>query len=187
MQASIPPVQPAERTIATRTVFRGRALHIDVVDIEQLGGRRSTREIVRHRGAAAVLGCLPDGRFLFVRQYRKAIEQALLEVVAGSLEPGEAPEVCAHRELREESGYRARELRKLAVIVPCPGYSEERLHLYCAQLEEPPGATAPDADEQVESVILTAAEVEAAIAAGTICDAKTLACWLYWRLQGGWR
>ena len=80
-----------EKTLGTRRVFEGRALVIDVVDIELPDGRRSIREIVRHRGAAVVLGQRPDGCYVLVRQYRKAIEQALLEVVAGGLEEGEDP------------------------------------------------------------------------------------------------
>ncbi len=173
-----------EKTLASRTAFQGRALRLDVLDIELPDGRLSTREIVRHSGAIAVLARLPDGRFLFVRQYRKAIEQAFVEVVAGGIEPGEAPDVSALRELREESGYGARRLLPLGSIVACPGYSEERLHLFYADLETQPGERQQDSDENVETLLLTAEAVEQAILSGTIEDAKTLACWLLWKLRG---
>ena len=173
-----------EKTIASRTVFRGRAIQVDVLDIELPDGRRSTREIVRHSGAVAVLARKPDGRFLFVRQYRKAIESAFIEVVAGSLDPGEAPDEAAHRELREESGYLALRMLPLGSIVACPGYSEERLHLFYADIGEKPGATEQDGDENVETLSMPEANVEQAILDGTLQDGKTLACWLLWRMRG---
>lgn len=173
-----------EKTLTSRTAFQGRMLRLDVLDIELPDGRLSTREIVRHCDAVAVLSRLPDGRFLFVRQYRKAIEQAFVEVVAGGVDPGEAPDTSAHRELREESGYGARRLLPLGSIVACPGYSEERLHLFYADLEARPGAQQQDRDENLETLLLSAESVEQAILDGTIEDAKTLACWLLWKLRG---
>lgn len=173
-----------EKTLAVKTAFQGRALRLDVIDIELPDGRRSVREVVRHRGAVAILARAPDGRFLFVRQYRKAIESAFVEVVAGALDPGEAPDVAAHRELREESGYRARRMLPLGSIVACPGYSEERLHLFYAELEAEPGATDFDGDENVETLLMAPEVVEQAILDGTLCDGKTLGCWLLWKLRG---
>ena len=182
---SIPARSPLyEKTLATRTVFSGRALTVDVLDIELPDGRRSAREVIRHRGAVAILARGADKRFLFVRQYRKAIEAAFLEVVAGSLDSGEAPDVAAHRELREESGYLATRMLPLGTIVACPGYSEERLHLFYADLEAQPGPTDPDADENVETLMLSLEAVEQALCDGTLCDAKTMACWLLWKLRG---
>lgn len=172
-----------ERTLAARTVFQGRVLRLEVLDILLPDGRRSTREIVRHGDAVAVLARLADGRFLFVRQYRKAIERAFLEVVAGALDPGEPPDVAAHRELREETGYRARRMLPLGATVACPGYSDERLHLFHAELESRPGDTAQDHDENIETVALPPAAVEQAIRGGAIEDAKTLVCWLLWKLK----
>lgn len=166
-----------EKTLSTRTVFQGRALQIDVLDVELPGGRRSTREIVRHPGAVVVLAERPDSCFVLVRQYRKAVEEVLLEMVAGTLEPGEDPAAAARRELAEESGYVAESIRPLGVIVPCPGYSAERLHCFHAHVGAQPGATRPDFDEQVAPVILTRAEIEAAIAGGELKDAKSIAIW----------
>ena len=97
-----------EKTLGVRTAFKGHAVTVDVIDIELPDGRRAVRECVRHKGAVAILARRPDGRFVFVRQYRKCIEQAYVEVVAGGIEEGEAPDVTAHREMREESGYLVR-------------------------------------------------------------------------------
>jgi ADP-ribose pyrophosphatase len=166
-----------EQTLAARTVFQGRALQIDVLDVALPDGRRTTREVVRHRGAVVVLAERPDGRFVLVRQYRKAVEEALLEAVAGSLEPGEAPEAAARRELEEETGYVAAELRPLGAVAACPGYSEERQHLFHARVGPSPGATRPDHDENVAAAVLTRGEIEAAIDRGELKDSKTLAIW----------
>jgi len=170
-----------EKTLGIKRAFEGRALTIDVVEIEMPNGRRSTREIVRHRGAAVILGQRPDGKFVLVRQYRRAVEQTLLEVVAGCLEEGEPIERCARREMEEESGYTVASLEKVGVIVPCPGYSEEHLHLFYARLSAGPVAQRPDFDENLEPVALTAAEIDAAIDDGTLIDGKSIAIWLMWR------
>ena len=166
-----------EKTLATKTVFQGRALRIEVLDIELPGGRRSTREVVRHPGAVVVLAERPDGRFVLVRQYRTAIGEMMLEMVAGGLEAGEQPEAAARREMEEESGYVVEALQPLGVIVPCPGYSEERLHCFHARVGLEPGATRPDFDEQVAAVVMTRAEIEDAIATGGLTDAKSIAIW----------
>ena len=170
-----------EKTLGIKRAFEGRALTIDVVEIEMPNGRRSTREIVRHRGAAVILGQRPDGKFVLVRQYRRAVGQTLLEVVAGCLEEGEPSEACARREMEEESGYTVASLEKVGVIVPCPGYSEEHLHLFYARLSAAPVAQRPDFDENLEPVALTAAEIDAAIDDGTLIDGKSIAIWLMWR------
>ena len=173
-----------EKTLGVRTAFKGHAVTVDVIDIELPDGRRAVRECVRHKGAVAILARRPDGRFVFVRQYRKCIEQAYVEVVAGGIVEGEAPVVTAHREMREESGYLVRRLLPLGSIYACPGYSEERLHLFFAEVEETPGATDFDPDENVETLLYTEDAVKEAILDGTISDAKTLAAWLLWNMRG---
>ncbi len=170
-----------EKTLGVKRVFQGRALTIDVAEIEMPNGRRSTREIVRHRGAAVILGQRPDGKFVLVRQYRRSIEQTLLEVVAGCLEEGEPAEDGARREMEEESGYRVQSLEKIGAIVPCPGYSEEWLHLYYARLSQEPDAQRPDFDENLEPVVMTAEEIDAALDTGELVDGKSIAIWLLWR------
>jgi ADP-ribose pyrophosphatase len=167
-----------EKTLSTTTAFSGRLLKVEVVEVELESGARSRREVVRHPGAVAILAELPDGRFVLVRQFRKAIEQDLLEVVAGTLDKGEDPDDCARRELREETGYSPETLTRLGAVFVAPGYSQEMLHVYHARLNPTPGCLSPDDDEKLEVVCLTAAQLEQMMKAGEIADAKTLAAWL---------
>jgi len=173
-----------EKTLSCRTVFSGRALTIDVMDVELSNGRRSVREIVRHQGAVVVLAERPDGQFVLVRQYRRAVSEVLLEAIAGGIEHGEKPEAAAVREVGEESGYVVESMRPLGVIIPCPGYSEERLHLFHARVGLKPGMMRPDFDEQVEPVVMRREEIEAAISSGTLVDSKTLTIWYLSQRRG---
>ncbi|MFU8780907.1 MAG: NUDIX hydrolase [Kiritimatiellia bacterium] len=167
-----------EKTIDSHIAFAGRALTLEVLSIDMGEGRKSVREIIRHPGAVVVLAQRPDDSFIFVRQYRKAIECLLLETVAGTLEPDEDPAACAARELQEESGYIAECLTALGTIVPAPGYSSEKLFLFHARTGMRPGAICPDEDERIAVVHMTRQEVDAAIDRGELYDAKTLAAWL---------
>ncbi len=170
-----------ERTVHSETAFQGKLVRVDVLDVELECGRRAVREIIKHPGATVVLAQLPDERFVLVRQYRKAVELELLEAVAGTLDPGEDPDTCAHRELEEETGYRAASMEKLGVMYPAPGYSEEVLHVYFAKLSPERGAMRPDDDERLEVELLTADALEAMMDAGDMRDAKTLAAWALYR------
>ncbi|MBC8453692.1 NUDIX hydrolase [PVC group bacterium] len=170
-----------EETINTRTVFTGKALQLDVLDVKLSTGRSSIREIIRHPGAAVVLARLPNGSFVFVKQYRKAVEQVILETVAGTLEPNENPLECASRELREETGYDAESIHKLGVIYPSPGYSEEIHHIYLADLFPVEETPEPDEDEILDTVILSENEINELIDREEIRDAKTLVAWMYFQ------
>jgi ADP-ribose pyrophosphatase len=170
-----------EKTLGIQRVFEGRALTIDVAEIELPGGRRSVREIVRHRGASVILGERPDGAWVLIYQYRRAVEETLLEVVAGCIEEGESPEECARREMEEESGYRVLSIEKFGEILPCPGYSEERLHLFHARLTQEPGERKPDFDENLAVTVLISGEIDAAIDSGRLTDAKSITAWLLWQ------
>jgi ADP-ribose pyrophosphatase len=170
-----------ERTLSTSNAFSGRLLTLDIVEVELGTGERAEREIVRHPGAAVVLAQLDDGRFVFVRQYRKAIERLLLEVVAGTLEPGEDPEACAMRELVEETGHPARTLERLGTVYPAPGYTEECLHVYFARIETAQVERNLDDDERIDVVYLTQHEIDKMIASAEIEDAKTLSAWMLYK------
>jgi len=172
-----------ERTTASRTLYEGRVVRLELLEIATDDGRTAKREIIRHAGATVVLARLPNGRFVFVRQYRKAVETALVEAIAGGIEPGETPEECARREVAEESGYGVARIRALGPIVCCPGYSTEILHGFVADLEAQAGSQSPDEDENVEVLTLTADETEAWIADGRIWDGKTLALWTLLKLK----
>jgi ADP-ribose pyrophosphatase len=119
---------------------------------------------------------------VFVKQYRKAAEEALIEVIAGGLEPGEDPVEGARRETAEETGYEVTSIRFLTTIICTPGYCEERIHLYFAELSETAHSQDQDPDENVYPVVLSAEEVEEGIRNGTIFDSKTLSAWLCWKI-----
>jgi ADP-ribose pyrophosphatase len=173
-----------ESTLSSRRAYQGRLLTVDVLEVAMEGGGRGIREVVRHPGAVAVLGRRPDGKYVFVRQYRTAVDETLVEVVAGCLHPGEDPADCAAREMREETGYSPRTLARLGTVYPSPGYTTEQLHLFCADLPLSPGRAAPEEDERIEVLALAAEQVDAMIRAGEIRDAKTLALWLWSRESG---
>ncbi|MBU0713762.1 MAG: NUDIX hydrolase [Verrucomicrobia bacterium] len=165
-----------EKTISSHPVFDGRLLKLDVLEVALDNGRRARREIVRHPGAVAIWARAPDGRFVFVRQFRKAIEQELLEVVAGTLEIGETPEACARREIREETGYAVKTLTLLGSIFTAPGFCTERIAVFYAELAGG-GVSAPDPDEHLDVVLLDEADWKAMMSRGAVQDAKTWAAW----------
>lgn len=167
-----------ERTLESRTVYDGRLLRVEALDVELASGRHAVRDVVRHPGAVAVLAQLPDDRFVFVRQFRTAIGRPLLEIVAGTREPDEARRDCAVRELGEETGCVPDRLDELGVMLPAPGYTDEAIHLYHARVRPVAEGPSPDDDEDIEVVLLTGEEVEQRITSGDITDGKTLSAWL---------
>jgi ADP-ribose pyrophosphatase len=161
------------RTLETRRVFDGKVLALDVDEVEEPGGVRGRREVVRHRGSVAALPVLDDGRVVLVRQYRHAVEQRVWELPAGRLDPGESPEAGARRELEEEVGLRAGGLEKLLAFYTTPGFCDELIHVYRAtRLVDVPAR--PEHDERIEVRRLGLDEARAMIARGEIREGKTL-------------
>lgn len=175
-----------EKTLSSESVFRGRLLHVDVLTVELDNGKQAYREIVRHRGAVAVLVRRPDGRYILVRQFRKAVEKEMIEVVAGCLEKGEQPEQTVVREVREETGYTVTSINDLGKVFLTPGYSTEAIHFFLADVEPSPHDTHLDEDEHVAVVLLTEHELESLLASNNgIDDGKTLAIW-YRYIRSPW-
>ena len=174
-----------EKTISKKSLYSGRILGLEVQEVQLENGKQAFREIIRHRGAVAVLARAQDGRFALVRQFRKPVEQEMLEVVAGNREAGEEAESCARRELQEETGLVAATTRYLGFIYPSPGYVDERIDLFYAEAAGPAGATKPDEDEHLDVVLLDRGEIEARIGRGEIHDSKTLATWLLFEKMVG--
>lgn len=170
-----------EKTVSRKKIFGGRILDLEVVEVELATGKTSTREIVRHRGAVVVVAVLPNRRMVLVRQYRKAVEESVLEFVAGLLEEGEDPDECAVREIREETGHEVASIKKLGAIWPSPGYTDERLHVFHAELVDGPAPLRLDEGECLEVHTFTEIEVRQMISSGEICDGKTLAALLLWQ------
>jgi ADP-ribose pyrophosphatase len=170
-----------EKTIGTKTVFDGRIMRVEVLDVELPDGRTSVREIVRHGPAVAVIARRQDGRFVFIRQFRKPMERICFEVMAGNCDPGEEAEVAAGRELKEETGYAPDTLRLLAPIYPSVGYCDERIDIFYADVGNEPGTTSFDHDEEIETVLLTEEEMDSMIRDSKVQDAKTLAAWMLYK------
>lgn len=172
-----------EKTIHSDLIFAGQLIRLEVLDVELEDGTRTLREVVRHPGAVAVLACRDDGTLVLVRQYRKAVERYMLEVIAGTLHEGEDPAVCARREVEEETGYRVRELRPLGDIYPSPGYVDERIVTFFAVVEPGDGTREQDHDERVEAVELSRNKMAKVILDGGMTDAKSLAVWTLYCLH----
>jgi len=151
-----------------------RGFHLTVSrEIAELpDGRRVSLDVVHHPGAAAVVPFLGDDEVLLIRQYRHAAGGEILEVPAGKLDAGEAPEVCAARELEEEAGRRAGRLEKLGWIYTTPGFTDEVIHLFAA-FELEPVPTRHEDDELIELVPMPLAEALERIWSGEIPDAKS--------------
>ena len=164
---------PKIRVLSSRNIYNGRVVRLDVDRIVEPSGMEVEREIVRHPGAAVLLPVTSDGRVILIRQFRYAAGETLLEVPAGTIDPGETPEETAGRELLEETGYHSRRLEKLAEFFPSPGILAERMHLFLATELEKREAS-PDADESLQIVEL-AWERALALEPGTdVRDAKTI-------------
>jgi ADP-ribose pyrophosphatase len=172
----LPPADGPSREyelIHRRPTHRAKKFSCAVERIRFPDGRELEREVIHHPGAAVVVPFLPDGRLVLVNVWRHAAGGTLLEVPAGTLEPGEEPVRCAARELEEETGYRADRLEPLGSWYPSPGLMDESMHLFRAEglvLSE----ARPEDDEMVEPVILTVAEAVAKVRDRTVRDGKTL-------------
>lgn len=163
-----------ETVIGSEPIYSGKVLDLRIDTIRQPDGREAKREIVVHNGAVCIVPVRDDGMVLLVRQFRLAAGQTLLEIPAGKREENEEPQACALRELEEETGYRAAELRPLYTAYLAPGYSTELMYAYLATGLSP-GKTNPDEDEKLELVEIPLAEIESRVLAGEFADAKTIA------------
>jgi ADP-ribose pyrophosphatase len=163
----MPPQGPDE------IVLQGRVFRVAAFAVTDREGRSHPYHVVRHPGAAAIVPWTDDGRVLLIRQPRPAIGRQLLEIPAGTLDPGEEAEACAHRELEEETGFRATQWKRLAAFWPSPGILDERMWLFEARGLQP-GTAAPDPDEDITNVPVAPSEVAALVESGAIADAKTL-------------
>jgi ADP-ribose pyrophosphatase len=155
-------------------VHKGRVLDIGVERVRLPSGVETDLEMIRHPGAAAIVPLTANGEILLVHQFRHAAAGMLWEVPAGTLVPGEEPVACAHRELQEEAGMRAVEMIDLGWILPAPGYTDERIHLYLAR-GLTPATQNLDADEVITEVrAIPVAEVLRQVAAAELIDAKSV-------------
>ncbi len=173
-----------ERIVKREVVYQGKMITTEHLTVELPNGRSSTRDVVRHPGAVAVLAEVDGTHLLCVEQFRIATGSVLLEIPAGKLEAGEDPLACAKRELKEETGYDAAAWTEVATVFTSPGFADEQIHIYQAS-ELSKGERALDDDEFLNVRPLSFAEVQSLVDNRQINDAKTLIAFQWWLLQRG--
>lgn len=159
--------------IQATTIYDGRAFDVQKIQVRLPDGREGTYDLVQHPGAVTIVP-VKDGQIYFVRQYRIGARQALLELPAGTLEPGEEPLPAAARETREEIGMAAAELRLLGDFFMAPGYSSEHLWVYLAT-GLTPDPLAADEDEFIDVVSIPVSQAYEMARSGQLMDGKSLA------------
>jgi len=162
------------RLIERRVLWQGSVGSFGLDTVVLPTGRRAELAILRHPGAAAVVPFLDRERVVLLRQFRHAAGGTIWEVPAGKLDGGEDPAVCAARELQEETGYRAGRIERTGSIFTTPGFTDERIHLFCA-FELEPGETAHEPHEVIQSEVVPLTQALEMIERGEISDAKTIA------------
>jgi ADP-ribose pyrophosphatase len=172
-----------EHRLDSRVQLEGSFLTVCLDRVRLPDGGEATRQYIRHPGAVAVVPLLDDGRILLVRQYRYPVQQVMVELPAGKLDPAESVLDCAQRELLEETGHRAREWARAGSFHNAAAYSTEAMDIWFAR-GLIPGAQQLDAGEFVELWPATMAEFEALARAGQVSDMKTM-IGLQWLMQ--WR
>lgn len=160
-------------------VYRDERVALEVLELAGRDGTTKRRAVLRHPGAVVVLPLLDDRRVVLIENRRPALGETLLELPAGTLE-GEAPPIeQAARELQEETGYSATQIRPLTTFYASPGICDERMHAFVARgLTE--GAQALDPTEEIAVRTMTWPAVMEAIREGTLVDGKSLAVLLFW-------
>ena len=161
-----------EQWLEQHEVFRGRFFTVITGTVRIASGETARRDVAEHVGGVAVVPILA-GKVLLVRQYRIATGQEMLELPAGLLHPGEAPEQAAARELAEELGYRANRLVPLASYYTSPGYTNERTHIFLGLDLTPTDGTA-DWDEHLHPEERPLEGLQQALLGGAFSDGKTL-------------
>jgi len=167
------------KVLKSEMVYEGPIFGLRRDEVVEPNGVRAQREVITHPGSVVVLPVLKDGRILMIRQYRYAAKQYLWELVAGRIDKGETVREAAARELREETGYRAKRFRLILELFPTPGFLEERMHLLLAEgLTE--GEAQPEEDEKIFSHAYKLHELKRMMRTGELRDAKSIAGILYY-------
>lgn len=167
-----------EKTISKKTIYEGKVITVEKHLVELPNQATSYREVVKHNGAVAICALTPENEVILVKQFRKALEDTLLEIPAGKLEPGERRISAAKRELEEETGYIADDLELIGEVYGTPGFANELISIYFAENLKK-GEMQLDEDEFVEKIYFTMSDVKKAVEGREIKDAKTLIAFQY--------
>jgi ADP-ribose pyrophosphatase len=160
--------------VERRVIWQGGIGSFGLDTVVLPSGERAELAIFRHPGASAVVPFLDAEHVVMLRQFRHAAGGVIWEVPAGKLDPGEDPLACAARELAEETGYRAGRLVRTGSILTTPGFTDEKIHLFCA-FDLVAGIAAPEAHEVIRTEVVALEHALAMIESGEISDGKTIA------------
>lgn len=166
------------RIVKSEVIFRGKVFNTKVDRIEYDSGNKSVREVAEHPGGAVVVPVTSDGKIVMVTQHRYPMNEILIELPAGKLGKGEDPQLCAVRELEEETGYKSDNIKELGSIYTTPGYSTEKLWIYLAKDLKPGDHNREEGEAGMEVFEFSLKEVEEKIYNGEIVDGKTI-CGIY--------
>jgi ADP-ribose pyrophosphatase len=169
------------RLISSRTVYRGPVFWVTTDDVQEPGGVRARRDIIHHTGSVVVLAVEESGptpRVLLERQYRHAAKSYLWELPAGRIDPGEKPLPAAKRELLEETGYTAKNWRRILNFYASPGFVAETMSVFLATGLRP-GIAEPEDDEVIQLRLVPLPTALRMVLSGTIRDAKTISSVLW--------
>tara|TARA_Y100001968_G_C19335522_1_gene706642 strand:+ start:606 stop:1166 length:561 start_codon:yes stop_codon:yes gene_type:complete len=174
----LPPLEPS-KVIQTKASLKSRKINFEISRFLLPIGIEGEFGVIRHPGASLAVPITNTGEIIILRQYRFAVSRRILEFPAGTLEPGEHPLSSMKRELAEEAGYQAETWNYLGEMLPCPGYSDEIIHLFLAQdltkLEEQPLG---DEDEDLEVIQMSKESLDKCLASGNeVLDGKTITAW----------
>ena len=177
----MPPLSPIEpsKTLEIIQSVNAKKIRFEIKKLELPIGVEGTFGTIHHPGAALAVPIREDGKIIILRQYRFAVSRRILEFPAGTLETDESPLTSIKRELQEETGYKASQWDPLGAMLPCPGYSDEIIHLFLARGIEPL-STKPegDEDEDIDVLEMSATELNDIIASGNeALDGKSITAW----------
>lgn len=170
------------KKIKEELVYEGKIISVYKDYLELSNGNKVVWDLVKHKGAAAVIPVRDDGKILLVRQYRNALEEMTLEIPAGGLEQGEDPIECATRELEEETGFASKNVAHLVSTISAIGFCNERVHIYYAT-DLQVSKQNLDENEYVEIEAYSMDELVQMIDDGRIQDGKTIAGILAYKVK----
>ena len=169
------PLEPPQ-LLRRKLFYQGRKFSFEVNRYRLPNKVEGEMECIRHPGGALIVPVTADGQLMLLRQYRFSVQRRILEFPAGTVEMGEDPATTAEREVQEETGFQASNLRKIGEILLAPGYSDEVIYIFLATgLERLEIPLAQDEDEDIEVLLMSPEQVAEAIASGELTDAKSIA------------
>lgn len=171
-----------EITISSKRIYEGKILNLRIDEVLLSNNKTSSREIIEHNGAVALIAINNDNQILLVKQFRTAIGKSLIEIPAGKLEANEMPATCASRELIEETGFKPEKLTKIMEISTSPGFCTEKIHLFLAE-DLKPAYLQCDDDEFIEVITMDIDKAIEMIKTGEIVDSKTIIGLLYYKMN----